>query len=89
MTSRTKITEVSIPELEILRTESADERIMQLFQKHKELAVFQMVKATHLNRNTLENALRRMTDAGQLTCRQVLVKRNSKSIWVNLYSLQR
>jgi len=79
---------VSIPRLEILRTETADERILSLFQKHKELAVFQMVEALGINRNTLENALRRLSDSGKLKYTKMLVRRSDKSTWVNVYSIK-
>ena len=60
----------------IIYDETPRQMISDIFKKHKQLILPQLLKATNLNRNTIMSALKRMVDDG-------IIVRENKVVLIN------
>jgi len=90
MTNRSKVTEVSIPPLEVVATKTTDELILELAAKQpgKRLAIFQAQIATGMPTSTLETAFRRLERKGLVSVSKATIKRDGVSRRMNIIQLK-
>ena len=73
MVNRSKVTEVSIPQIEYVGEKTTDELVMDALNKHP-MAVFQLARELQMPSQTIDNAVHRLWNRGVLTRKPVVMR---------------